>query len=206
MDFVTLEDHELIPYLRRTDSAAEQAFNVLYHRYHIRVYNYFLGKAKNPNDADDRHQETFEKFLTSVRDGKKITNVCGFIFTIAKNNWINFELNKYVGKKKINGQYTQGIRKSISFEEMFGAEELFGSDEGLAIERNELLELIDSALSQMDEKYSGPFIDRKKNNLPVSEIAEKYNITYDGAKKRVERATKQLKKILEPYIDDLNNC
>ena len=205
MNFTTLEDQELIPFLRRTDSAAEQAFNVLYHRYHIRIFNYFLGKAKNSNDADDRHQETFEKFLTSVRDGKEINNVCGFIFTIAKNTWINFELNKYVGKKKVDGQYTQGTRKAISFEEMFGADELFGTDEGLSIERNELLELIDGALRQMDEKYSGPFIDRKKNNLPVSEIAEKYNLTYDGAKKRVERATKQIKKILQPYINDLDD-
>jgi RNA polymerase sigma factor (sigma-70 family) len=199
-----LTDEELLPYLRDDTSSAEKAFRILYFRYHIRIYEYFYSKLKNRTDADDKHQDTFEKFYKSVKSGVMIENVAKYIFTIAKNLYINHETSKFLGvNKSLN--YTSKTRKLVSIEEMTDIENQFYHNDLDYYENIELLNLIKWAVAQLEEKYRDPFSDRKIDELSINEIAKRYNLSYEGAKKRIDRATQKIKDILKDHINEISN-
>jgi RNA polymerase sigma-70 factor (ECF subfamily) len=201
-NYFKYSDEELTGFFSAEGPENEQVFNVLYHRYHIRVFSYFLKKLKDKSEAEDKHQETFEKFYKSILDGKKVKCVKAFLFTIARNICINYEVSKYYQSKKEYNKISLA-REHISLEDSEGLECLIADDCVDSMETTELLNLIKMAIDRLESKYKEPFLDRQHLEMPIREIAEKYNLTYDGAKKRVERAMLKIKDILKPYIYDI---
>ncbi len=202
--YYKLCDEELIQLFIKEKKIAEEAFNVFYRRYHIRVYSFFLRKLHNKTEAEDKHQETFEKFYKSVVSGQEIQNVESYIFTIAKNICINHEVSKYFCRKKECDNFTTGLKKEISIEEVCCLEDILIENIAHKMEVKELLDLIKMAIDKLEDKYKDPFIDSKMMEISIQGIAEKYNLSYDGAKKRVDRAMIKIKELLKPYIDDLS--
>jgi RNA polymerase sigma-70 factor, ECF subfamily len=204
MKLEKLTDEELLPYLKENKPTVEKAFRILYLRYHIRIFEFFFSKLKNRADADDKHQDTFEKFFSTIQSGTIIENVERYIFTIAKNLYLNHEMSKYFIKTHNNDSIQKKTRRFISIDEMTDIENLFYHNDVDKYENNELIHLIKWAISQLELKYSEPYIDRKFDELTIREIAKRYNLSYDGAKKRIDRAALKIKEILKEHIYEIS--
>ncbi len=196
-------NEELVRLFRKEKSVAEEAFNVFYRRFHIRIFAFFVRRLHNRSEAEDKHQETFEKFFKSAVQGLEIKNAESYIFKIAKNICINHELSKYFRLKDPSDKIISTIKKQISIEEICGVEEMLIETGVQSMEVKDLINIIKLAIEKLEDKYKEPFVDRKLMEMSIMSIAEKYDLSYDGAKKRVDRAMMKIKDILKPYIDEV---
>jgi len=177
-------DSELYSMLSGKRDVAEKAFTELFNRHSPRVFSYcrrFLGDRE---EALDVFQETFIRFHQSADKNKEMTNVPGFIITIARNLCMN-------AKRK--------ERPNISFEEYMISDE----DESPSNDNEELLELIKKGLDLLPDDYREIFVLREYNGLSYNEIAELQNTSLNNVKVRIHRAKQKLKEILQPYLKEL---
>jgi RNA polymerase sigma-70 factor (ECF subfamily) len=197
--YTEMSDSRLSALFAESSGKSEKAFRVFYRRHHIVIFSFFLESTNMRADAEDMHQITFERYLMKVRSGVIPDNPRAYLFKIAKNVLVNFELSKYYGKDE---QKTAKYEFYDSIEEI---ENQISHDMNVELEAKELTDLIKQAVSNIDKIYAEPFVDRFFYNQSVKEVAEKYELSYDGAKKRIARAKSQVQFLLKPYIDDINN-
>ena len=180
-----LSDKELCGLIAGKNPAeSEAAFTVLYERYSRRIHAYCYRILSNNEDAEDAFQETFLRFHRTIRNGSRMTNVSGLLFTIARNLCINL--------KKKN---TRWAADPVEHDTL--------SDRDEAYEKRELLELIKTSLELINPDYREAFVLREYNGLSYKEIAEVLEITLPTAKIRVFRAKEKIRLVLEPYLRDL---
>ena len=175
-------DTELYKMLCEDRRTAEQAFTEIFNRYSSRIYAYcrrFLGDRE---EALDAFQETFIRFHQSASKEREMTNLPGFLLTIARNLCLNYKRDRKIG---------------VPVEE---ARNLFYQDN---YESKELLDLITRALDLLEDEYREVFILKEYAGMQYSEIAEILNISPANAKTRAFRAKQKIKEILSPYLKDL---
>ncbi|MEM9836420.1 MAG: sigma-70 family RNA polymerase sigma factor [Bacteroidota bacterium] len=76
-----LSDATLIEHYRREQDLAYAA--ALINRYRFHVYHHCLAIIKQPEDAEDLTQRTFEQFLELLQGEEAIQHVPGLLYTIA---------------------------------------------------------------------------------------------------------------------------
>lgn len=177
------DDTQLYEMLSGKRNEAEAAFAELYARYSQRVYAYCLRVTGHSEDAKDIFQETFIKFFDTAKDHARVDNVPGFLLKIARNICIN---NKR--EKKPN----------------FSIEDFHTWTNDSDYERNELLQLLASALELLETEYREAFVLRLYQGLSYPEIAKITGDSVSAIKNRVWRAKEKIKEILTPYLEDLS--
>lgn len=175
-------DAELVAHIRDKTSEAENAFREIYRRYSPRLHAYCHKIFNHEATAEDIFQETFMRFYQYVGSSDSKVNVPGYLITIARN----LSLNHKRRAEKIT--YTDELRTESHDPNN---------------DNKELLDLISMALEILDFNYKEAFILREYNGLSYNEIAEVTGISVTNAKTRVFRAKKKIKKILKPYMMDL---
>jgi len=71
--------------VKELKTGSEQAFEVLYNKYHIRLYHFAFGYLKDKDDAENLVQEVFIKIWTTRFQIEVDKSFSSFLFTIAKN-------------------------------------------------------------------------------------------------------------------------
>lgn len=184
MRFEEKTDEDLFTLLRhKKRSIAEKAFQELYQRYATQVYNYCWTILRDKQDTEDAFQETFLKFYRSAQSERDMTNVPAFLFRIARNTCINI--------KKMRA------RAMDSFDETF----MHPTSEK-KYEKNELLQLIDTAVKLLPDDLREIFLLREYYGYSYAEIATIVHISEEAARVRAFRARRQVQKILAPYINE----
>lgn len=181
--FDEYSDTELFYMLNDNKENAERAFTELFNRYSSRVYAYCRRFLGDRDEAQDVFQETFIKFHQSASKDREMTNVPGFLLTIARNLCMN------VKRKE---------RPSVTLEEYMG-----GDDDSLISDKDELLELIKKALELLTDDYREAFVLREYDGLSYEEIAKITNTSLTNVKVRIHRAKQKIKDILQPYLNEL---
>ena len=176
-------DVDLIKLINSKKPEGESAFSELYDRYSVKLRNFCNFMVQSSAHVEDIFQETFIYFYTNVKDGKEVSNVMGYLISIARNLCL-----KYYRDKKTNVP--------------FDVDSLV-TDESREMEKNELLDLVVKTLPLLDTMYREAFIMREFEGLTFPEISEICQTSVSNAKSRVLRAHKQIIKILEPYLKDL---
>jgi RNA polymerase sigma-70 factor, ECF subfamily len=179
-----LSDEELFRCLKSGSEEAEKAFTEIYNRYSPYVFAYcrrFLGSTEG---AEDMFQEAFLRFHQSASKIESMTNVKGYLLSIARNLCHNFLRNE---------------RVNVSIEDYgnFIVENKHESDE--------LLDLIKRAIELMPEELRELFILREYDGMTYTEIAKMTESNVNTIKVKLFRARQKLRKILEPYIQDVSN-
>jgi len=177
------DDNQLFDMLSGKRSEAESAFAELYARYSQRIFAYCLRVTGHSEDAKDIFQETFLKFFDSAKDHHKVDNVPAFLLTIGRNICINHKRNR-----KPN----------------FSIEDFHTWTNDSDYERNEMLQLLASALELLETEYREAFVLRLYQGLSYPEIAKITGETTSAIKNRVWRAKEKIKEILTPYLEDLS--
>lgn len=178
-------DSELYYMLCEKKETAEKAFSELYSRYSSMLYAYILRFIGDREEAQDLFQESLVKFHQSANKDREMTNVSGFLMTIARNLCIN--------AKRVDA-------KNVSYEDYMASND----DGNLKTENNELLELIKMAIDLLPDDYKEAFILREYQGYSYNDIAELTNETLTNVKVRIFRARSKIRKILKPYLKEIN--
>ncbi|MBI5648810.1 MAG: RNA polymerase sigma factor [Ignavibacteriae bacterium] len=180
--YSTLNDAELFQVFRGTPEEKNDAFAELYARHSQRVYVYCLRMSGNPDDANDLFQEAFTRFFHHDFSRAVVANILAYLLTSARNIHLNH-------------------RRTTSRWSPFEEDDMAGSTP--PYEREELFNMVGSALDLLDEPYREAFILRFYQGLSYKDIAAITGDTVASLKVRVMRAKEQIRGILAPYIADV---
>lgn len=180
--YSTYTDIDLFAMIKSGGSEGEAAFTELYNRYSSRIHAYCYRVTDDHAHAEDLFQETFIRFHQSAASERVMTNVPGFLMTIARNLCLNYKRSK---------------KNNIPLDEV---------DNWLAdhprYEQQELLDLLTRSLELLDEDHREAFVLREYSGMSHGEIAELTGTTIANAKSRVFRAKQKIKSILLPYLKE----
>jgi RNA polymerase sigma-70 factor (ECF subfamily) len=182
--FEEYSDSELFYMLCDEKKTAEKAFSELYARHSSLIYSYILRFLGNRDEAQDVFQETLVRFHQSASKDRDMTNVPGFLMTIARNLCVNAKRSAVT---------------SVSFEDYMA----FHDDDRKKHDKDEQLELIKMALDLLPDEYRETFILREYQGYSYKEIAELTNETLTNVKVRIHRARNKIREILEPYLKEM---
>ncbi len=175
-------DAELFYLMHSDKKIRDKAFTELYNRLSPRVYAYCRRFIGDKETAQDVFQETFVKFFESSKQDRIMTNVPGFILKIARNVCLNYKRQE---------------EPAVSYEDYMAM------NYDNRTEKDELLNLIKTALVLLPDEYREVFILREYEGLSYSEIAEITNTSLAAIKVRIFRAKQRIREILNPYLEDL---
>ena len=180
-------DDQLFEFVKSKKGLHEVAFSELYKRHSPRVFAYCKRYVGSREEAKDVFQETFISFYKSAEQDREMTNVPAFILRIARNLCINHLKDK----KKVSPHVSYEDFMAYNEEKRYEGED-------------ELLDLINTALDTLPEKYKEMFILREYDGLSYTDIAQVTDENITNVKVRIHRARQKIREVLEPYIKELH--
>lgn len=152
----------------------------IYRIYFEDVYNFLLSLTRNKEIAQDITSETFLKVILNSKKIEKVDNVKAYVFTIAKNTYINYYRKN---KNVLNTDDIEKFDKSLnSFEDDFI--------------NNDQMNKLNFAIEKLDEPYKS-ITKLRLNDMSFKEIGKIYGKTDNWACVCFYRAKDKLKNILE---------
>jgi len=176
-------DEKLYYLLCEENENSDRAFAELYARHSSRVFAYCRRFLGNKEEAQDVFQETFIRFHQSSSKDRVMTNVPAYILRIARNLCVN-------SKRK--------EKSHLTFEDY-----MVGDDDESKSDKDELLELVKTALEVLPDKYKEMFILREYDGMSYAEIGEITDESVSTVKVRIYRAKQKIREVLSPYINEL---
>jgi RNA polymerase sigma-70 factor (ECF subfamily) len=166
------------------------AFSRLIERHKDRIYRLALKLTGNHEDAEDIVQDTFLKAIDNI-DRFRLESAFGtWLYTIALNS-----LRAHAGQRKKAA--VKPLEQYLPAGHGGEAPELVEwGDPHKLFEQKQLQELIDSALAEMPDSYSMPFILRYIEDMSVEEVARLMRLSIPATKSRILRARLALREKL----------
>lgn len=137
------------------------------------IQRYVMAVVKNTDDAADIVQEVFIKAYANIHTLKNSEKLPQWLYSIARN-----EVNAHFNHQKKNRQ--------IVVEEADSSPATTHSFE----------RCIDSFINALPQKYRQAVQLAEIENLPQTQLANRLNISYSGAKTRVQRGRQKLKELM----------
>ena len=177
--------------IERAKNGDLEAFEALIIDYEQLVYNIIYRLMGNPEDTYDLSQETFIKVYTKINQFDGTSKFSTWLYRIATNTCLD-ELRRRRGKETFSlDQKIEGEEGSVHPEQ-----------ENKIVEK-EKAQIIQKALSEVNEKNREVLVLRDIQQLSYDEIAEILKISLGTVKSRIARGRQQVKKILmqdkEPF-------
>ncbi|SBW07490.1 RNA polymerase sigma factor [uncultured Dysgonomonas sp.] len=161
----------------------EKAFDLIFHKYHKTIYAFILYNCKSGDDAQDMTQEVFIR-LWQNRKNSNIDSLKGYLFTIAKNIFIDWT------RQSVNKQIFESVLElknlSVENEDNTDIEDLFSK--------------IEDAVHNMPEKRLEVYKLRWVDGFSRKEIASKMGITITTVDIHLRKSVQYLKSILSNFI------
>lgn len=186
---------------RQSDDTPDIIIDELYTKYIRLVAEIAFSVLKNPELAKDATQSAF---LSVTQNASKLRGVSeesvkSYIIKTARNAAIDiYRNNRYISRHEAplpeerdpedTGNHThKGKPADGLYTESFEDEVLRGFDRAILLK----------ALEKLPPKHMSYIKARFYENMSMRQIAEKYGITEDAAKKRVYRSLEKLKRLYE---------
>jgi RNA polymerase sigma-70 factor (ECF subfamily) len=180
-DYTTFSDGELYGMLSVREHR-ERAFAEIYRRYGQRIYAYCRKILLDSRDADDALQETFLKFLGSVRQDRQMTNLPAYLLTIARNVCMDmFEQRR---------PHVELI------------EDVHGATDDRSVERDEINSLVTMALDLLPQEWREAVVMQLYASMSYEEISAAMNVPVTTIRNWLCRGKQRLREILQPYFDE----
>src|SRR5690242_2930833 len=172
-----------------------QAFGELVRRYEGKIFRLAQHITQNREDAEDVLQETFMKAYEHLEQFKGDSKFYTWIVRIA----VNQSLMKLRRRKN---------DKSVSLDEQIDTGEdtvvreiaAWGEDPEERFSREELSEILDSAIDGLEPLYRSVFVLRDIDELSTEETAEALGLSVPAVKSRLLRARLQLRERLTRFF------
>ncbi len=163
----------------------EKAFEVLFEKYHKRLYLFLYRLLKSTQDAEEIVQDTFVKIWEKRHRFREEYTFESYLFKIAKNSFLNHNRKK-INTKIFHEQYDLMFDLSQNTTEDY-------------IIFKETQEIIDSIINEMPPKRREIFILQKVDGLSRKEIAGKLNISVITVDSHLMKANAHFKEKLKKY-------
>jgi RNA polymerase sigma-70 factor (ECF subfamily) len=170
-------EQELVALLQK---GSMTAFEELFEQYSQKLYHFSLSYLKSELESEDIVQEVFLKIWENRNKIKTGTSFQSYLFTIAFNS-----IKKSFNKKNRQDKFRTDLFDSLSTENSS-----LENHPGYEM----LLSKLDAAIEQMPERRKEIFLLRKKDGVPVRDIAEKMNISLKTVENQITEAMNYLKK------------
>lgn len=185
-------DAELVA---RCKKGVPSAFNELVRKYQDRVYNLCLRFLRERELAEEIAQDVFVSVYKHVEEFQGLSKFSTWLFRIVANHCHN--KSKYLRRRK--HKQTDSLDASIPGEEGEMKREL-PDDPGRSPEelssRHGLNELIQEAISRLDEDHRQIVLLRDVEDLSYEEIGQILDLPEGTVKSRLHRARNELKILL----------
>jgi RNA polymerase sigma-70 factor (ECF subfamily) len=158
------------------------AFREIYRRHSPRIHAYCLRVTGDRDEAKDVFQDTFTRFMGSIRADREMTNLPAFLLRIARNLCLN---------RKRDTVATVDVDNVVL------------ASHDMPYEKRELLQLITTSLDLLPQEYREAFVLREYDGMSYAEIAEIAGVSEEAARIRAFRARNKIREILAPYLADL---
>lgn len=172
-------------------------FEILIRRYNERLYHIARGYLKDEFDVEDIMQETYIKAFESLHQFQGRSQFSTWITRIL----INTALAKL---NQANSHSNIDIDDLLVDEDKNFQLLIQEQNQEQKVMRRNLLDLLETAIDQLPEKYRLVFMMRVVENMSINETAECLEITSDNVKVRLFRAKNILKGLLQDTATDLD--
>lgn len=154
--------------------------------FNAEIRNYVMRKVKDKNTTDDIVQDIFEKVINNIKKLEKVENIQQYLYKIARNAIAD----AYRSRKLVFSEEEIEIsgNRSIDMEEGTDKESL-----NAIISRSCVKPFID----KLPEKYREAVLASDIENMSQKDLAERLDISYSGAKSRVQRGREKLKDLFQ---------
>ena len=157
----------------------ENDIKQVWEQFHKELKSFIKRRINNQSDADDILQEVFEKIIINIEKVNQAKNQKQYLYGIVKNT-----INDYYRKRKY----------AISDKDLDNVN-VFVEDEVLSL--NEIIAIyLKSLIKQLPKIYQEAVYLTQFQNISQKDLAIRLNISYSGAKSRVQRGKEILKKML----------
>lgn len=173
-------ERELVNALIKGDLTA---FDLLFEKYHKKLFYFAKGYLRSEEDAEDLIQEVFVKIWESRSDIKEHLSFNSFLYTITYNSILK-HFRKKGREKKYVDRYAADVLKEINST----------SEE---VEYRNVLEKVKKYVDQLPEKRKEIFIMSRFEGYNNTEIAQRLQIS----KKTVENQIYQALKYLRSHLN-----
>ena len=188
----SFDESTLVAQAREGDA---RAFGELVRRYEGKIFRLALHVTQNREDAEDVLQETFLKAYEHLDQFKGDSKFYTWIVRIAVNQAL----------MKLRRRKTD---KSVSLDEAIDTGEdtitrevaAWDEDPEQRFSREELGEILDTAVESLEPAYRSVFVLRDIEELSTEETAEALNLSVPAVKSRLLRARLQLREKLTRYF------
>ncbi len=171
------EDHSIIKKLRKGDVLS---FDMVYEKYHKRVYYFALGYLKSREDAEEVVQEVFLNLWKSRDQIKEHFVFSRYLFRITFNS-----IHKVFRKQTSDRKHLEQFMKDIVIED---------DSTNIDIEYDNLLETANSYIEKLPARQKLVFQLSISEHLTNEEIAKRFNISKKTVDNYISDARAFLKK------------
>jgi len=152
----------------------QKRLELIWKEFHKELEGFIFSYTKDREITKDILQDIFVKIQNNIASLKDETKLSSWIYQIARN-----AINDYFRKLKPG----------------FEINDYGTAEEEAMLDNEELEKCLRPFINQLDYKYKEAIILTEFNGLTQKQLAQKLNITYSGAKSRVQRAKKHLRNL-----------
>ncbi|CAN5525040.1 RNA polymerase sigma-70 factor [soil metagenome] len=174
--FSHLEEPELIDLIKKGN---RKAFEEIYERYWFKLYKISIQRIKSTEDAKDLVQDLFISFWLKKEILEINTSFSSYLHTALKYKIIN-----YIESNLVKSNYLSSLSKTFSNSEDHITEELY---------HKELQNILESGINNLSPKVKEVFELSRNEQMSISDIAKKYNVSQQTVKNQISKALKSLR-------------
>ena len=178
----TVTEIELIRVFKKGDV---KAFGELFKKYHKKLYAFLFHLLHSKEDAEGIVQETFIKVWEKRDDFIEGYSFSSFLFTIAKNSFLN------LNRKKVNHRI---FENHIDILEKISSEK---TDDYIIFK--ETRDIIKEVIDGLSPRRKEIFLLRRKEGLSRNKIAQKLGISVNTVDNQLTKTNAFLKDQLKKY-------
>jgi len=156
-----------------------EAFDKLFELYGKRLYHFAYGYLKSKEESEGVVQDVFMKIWDTKELLKPDLSFRAFLFKIAYN--------------RIQELFLKLNRDKAYHHEIINTTVSFNDDLEDRMDYHSLLELVEEMINKLPERQKQVLILKRKEGLPVKEIAEKLDISPKTVENHLTEAIKKLK-------------
>ncbi len=150
----------------------------IWETFHKELKAFALSKIKNLADTEDLLQEVFIKIMQNFAKVNNSENIRQYLYGIVRN-----AVYDYFNSKRYNSSEAE-------------LEALISQEEENTLNQHIVDCCLQSFIEKLPEHYRDAIVLTEFDNVSQKDLAERLNISYSGAKSRVQRGREKLKAII----------
>lgn len=158
-----------------------EQLGLLFERYHVKLYNFFLRTTIDRDLSQDLTQSVFERILKYKHSYKDGASFKSWMYQIARN----VRTDHFKKQKFTSSLEDAKVDKNIKFAE----------SENLSMEKEEQIKQLYKALDKLSEDKREILVLSQLEEMEYTQIAQTLNITENTARVKVHRALKALREV-----------